>query len=500
MSQLKKGALLNYINIILTNIVGIVLTPFIISKLGDGEFGLYTLIGSIVGYISVLDFGLNNTIIRFVSKYRAEKDRIGEENFLATSMLIYAVISVVVILAGIICYYNLESIFENSLTNTEIDKAKIMFAILILNLAISLPGGAFNGICFGLEQFVFPKVIGIVRYLLRTIVVVAILLLGGKAISLVVIDTVFNVLIILINIVYVFKKLKVKIKLHQLEKRLIKEIFGFSVWIFVAALVSQFQWKAGQMVLGLLTNTTIVAIFGVGIMLGTYYGAFSHAISGVFLPKATQMAVAKSDGKALTDMMIKIGRISFVALLYILGAFGLFGKQFVFLWVGETYYDAYWIALIIMLAYTPPLVQAFGHSILEAKNKLSYKVITYLICIGLGTILGGFLVKEFGAIGMISGSTIGWIIGQIILNVYYTKVIGININRFFKELMHKLLVAFAFVVLIGVAIYFIPGNGWFNFLLKCILYSIVFVVVIFYKGIHKHEQDLFITPIKSLKK
>ena len=67
MSQIKKGAALNYTSIILTNIVGLLLTPFIIRKLGDAEFGLYSLIGAFVGYIAILDLGLGNTVVRFVA-------------------------------------------------------------------------------------------------------------------------------------------------------------------------------------------------------------------------------------------------------------------------------------------------------------------------------------------------------------------------------------------------------------------------------------------------
>ena len=96
MSQLKKGAILSYGNILLTNIIGLVITPFMIKALGDSEYGLYTLIGSLVTYFSLMDFGLNNTIIRFVAKYRAEKDKKGEENFLVSILLIYLVISLVV--------------------------------------------------------------------------------------------------------------------------------------------------------------------------------------------------------------------------------------------------------------------------------------------------------------------------------------------------------------------------------------------------------------------
>ncbi len=498
MSQLKKGAILNYITIILTNVVGLLLTPFIIKKLGEAEFGLYTLIGAFIGYISVLDLGLTNTIVRFVAKYKAEKDRKGEENFLATTMVIYLFIALAITIIGGICYLNIENIFSESLTPNQLGRAKIMFIISVFNLAITLPGGAFAGICSGYEEFVFPKSVNIARYILRSLTIVAVLMLGGKAISMVIVDTVMNLLIISINAIYVFRKLKVKFKLHKLKKSLIKEIFSYSVWIFVFALVSQFQWQAGQVVLGIVTNTTIVAIFGVGIMLGTYYGAFSTAISSVFLPRATQMAVGNATGEQLTDMMIKVGRLSFIVLVYILIAFALYGKQFVFLWVGESFYDSWVIALIIMLAYTLPLVQGFGNSILEAKSKLSFKAIIYLIFMIIGTFIGALFAKEHGAIGMICGSVIGWVIVQNVMNVYYYKVISINIPRFFKELLNKTFLAIIIILIVGYGINYIPGDGWINFIIKSVIYSIVFAILMYSIGMLNYEKKLFKDTILSI--
>ncbi|MCB0426820.1 MAG: oligosaccharide flippase family protein, partial [Mangrovimonas sp.] len=242
MSQLKKGAILNYTTIILTNVVGLLLTPFIIRQLGDSEFGLYTMIGSFVGYIAVLDFGLSDAVVRFVAKYRAEKDKKGEENFLANTMLIYLVISTLVVLVGTVFYLNMDSVFQNSLTANELVQAKIMFAILVFNLAISLPAGSFTGICFGYEQFAFPKSAKIIRYISRSVLVVALLLLGGKAIAMVILDTVLNIVLDAVLIWYVFKRLGVKIKLHQYNFKLVKNIFSYSLWIFVFVIVSQFQW------------------------------------------------------------------------------------------------------------------------------------------------------------------------------------------------------------------------------------------------------------------
>lgn len=502
MSQLKKGALLNYVTIFLTNVVGLLLTPFILNNLGKSEYGVYITIGALVGTIGILDFGLNNTIIRFVAKYRAEKNRQKEENFLATVMIIYVCISIIAVIIGLIFYGHIDSYFAK-MNSEEIHIAKIIFSLLIFNMAISLPGGAFAGICYGYESFVFPKSLNIARYCLRSFTVIIVLLLGGKAIALVIIDTLFNIIVISIQAYFAIYKLNVKFKLHEFSKNFILEIFSYSIWIFIFSLVKVFQWKAGHWVLGRLATSDVLTIYGIGITLGTYYGAFSTAISSVFLPRATKMTVGNSSGEELTSMMIKIGRISFIVLMYILGAFLLFGNQFVMMWVGselgESGSNESWlIALIIMIAYTLPLVQGFGNSILEAKNKLRFKATLYLSFMLIGAALGAFLAYYYGAIGMITGTVTGWLIVQNVMNIYYHKTIGLNIIRFFKELLHKTVLSVAITLVIGYFINLIPGSGWFNFLIKATLYSLVYFTATYFIGTIAFEKKLFKDAFKPI--
>ncbi len=502
MSQLKKGAVLNYTSIILTNIVGLLMTPFILNHLGKSEYGIFLTIGALVGTISLFDFGLNNTIVRFVAKYRAEKDKRGEENFLATVMIIYIFISLMVVITGFVFYQFIDTYFTK-MDENELRIAKVMFGILIFNLAIGLPGKAYTGICYGYEIFVFPKALSIVKYVLRSITVVGLLVLGGDAIGLVILDTFFNIAVIGITMFYVFRKLKVRIKLYDFSKKFIKEIFSYSTWIFVFALVGIFQWKAGHWVLGSMKESGVLAVYGIGITLGTYYGAFSTAISSVFLPRATQMSVGNATGEELTGMMIKIGRISFIVLMYILGAFLFFGKQFVTLWVGgelgeDGSYQAWLIALMIMIAYTLPLVQGFGNSVLEAKNKLRFKAILYLSFMILGTALGGFLALEHGAVGMMTGSVIGWLIVQNVMNFYYHKVIGLNIFRFFRQLLHRSFPAILLSFGIGYALTFLHGDGWINFVIKAALYSVFFGIISYNLGMVSFEKQLINESVQPI--
>ncbi|MBD3583464.1 lipopolysaccharide biosynthesis protein [Flavobacterium selenitireducens] len=498
MSQLKKGAALSYVTIILTNGIGLLLTPFMIRHLGDSEYGLYTLIGSLIGSISVLDFGLNNTIVRFVAKYRALKDKAAEENFLGTVMLIYGVISTLIIALGIGLYFNLDAL--ESLKPEELGKAKTMFAILIFNLSITLPGGAFTAICSAYEHFVYPRALNIIKYCVRSLMVVGLLIYGGDAVSIVILDTVVNVIVISMNAYYVFRILRARFRLETFEMTLVKQIFTYSVWIFIFAMVGQFQWRMGQIILGKTAGLTEVAIYGVGILLGTYYGAFSTAISGVFLPRATKMTVHEAKPAELTDMMTRIGRFSLIVLLLIFGGFLLYGQQFVLLWVGATYEDSWIIAIIIMFSYTLPLVQSFANSILEARSMFAFKAITYISLIAIGTAIGAWLSLDHGPVGIIYGSAGGWLLSQVVMNVFYSRTIGLEILRFFKELLSRISVVFAIVLLIGKAIDYIPGSGWLNLCVKIALFGALYCGLIYKFGMNASERSVVHGSIPFLKK
>ncbi|NHN26144.1 oligosaccharide flippase family protein [Flavobacterium jejuense] len=499
MSQLKKGAILSYTTIFLTNGLGLLLTPFIIRKLGNSEYGLYTLVGSLIAYVSVLDFGLNNAIVRFVAKYRAQNNRNKEENFLATTMIIYSFISLVVLLVGIVFYLNIETFFKK-LTSAELEKAKILFAILIFNLTITLPGGSFSAISSAYERFVFPRALTLVKYLIRAFLIVSILMLNADSLGLVILDTTLNIVFISINAYYVFKYLKVRIKLHEFNWYSIQDIFSYSIWIFVYAIASQFQWQSGQIVLGAISGTKMIAIYSVGVLLGSYYATFSSAISGLFIPKAVKMITNNNSEKELTDTMIMVGRLCMFVLFLIFGGFFLFGKNFIQLWVGSTYNDSWIIALIIMIGYTTPLIQIFGNSILEAKGKYSFKAILNLIFLFFGVLLGVFLTRFNTAVGMILGICISWVVSQIILNYYYVKVIKLDIKRFFISTFEKMIYIFPLIICVFYFLNFIEVTNWFILGIKIFLYAIVYSIVIYKFCLNKYELSLVKGLLKNLKK
>ena len=71
--QLKVGLLLNYLNLLLSSFIPLLYTPIMLRILGQEEYGLYKLSGSITSYLSLIAFGLGAAITRYLIKARIEK-------------------------------------------------------------------------------------------------------------------------------------------------------------------------------------------------------------------------------------------------------------------------------------------------------------------------------------------------------------------------------------------------------------------------------------------
>ena len=88
----KIGATLSYISIVLNTLIQLIYTPFLIKKLGQSEYGLYSLVSSIIGYLTILDLGFGNAIIVYTAKYRVQKKYDEEKKLHGMFFLIFCVI------------------------------------------------------------------------------------------------------------------------------------------------------------------------------------------------------------------------------------------------------------------------------------------------------------------------------------------------------------------------------------------------------------------------
>lgn len=499
-NELKVGAILSYVSLGLTSIISLIYTPIMLRLLGQSEYGLYNLANSVIGYLGILDFGLGNAVIRYTAKYKALNDKDREENLHGMFIIIYSILAIIIIIVGGILISNIEIVFSAKLTVVELKRMKILMSIMIFNLAISFPLSVFNGIVTAYEHFVFPKVMSIIRAILNPFVMIPLLLMGYKSIGMIVATTVMNLIFIGVNIYYCFVILKVKIKFKKFEIKILREISGYSFFVFLNIIVDKIYWSTDQFILGAVSGTIAVAIYSVASTINTYYMNFSTAISSVFLPKVTSMVTKNVSDKEISELFIKTGRIQYIIMAFILGGFLILGKEFMTVWAGSDYVEAYYICLIVMIPLTIPLIQNLGITILQAKNMHKFRSKIYVVIAILNIFLSIPLAKFFGGIGAAISTGISMFIGNvIIINIYYYKKINIDIPRFWKDIIVMTIPVILSVILGCIINNIININGYAGIFMKGILYSLIYVALMWSLAINEYEKNLLIGPFTKIK-
>ena len=479
MNQRKLGIFLSYLNIILHAIIGFLYVPILLHYIGKSEYGLYQLMGSLIAYFSIMDFGLTAAVIRFYTKYKALDDKKGMENILALSLRGYGIVTAIVFAGGILCYSFLDNVFGSAMTLAELIEAKEIFLLLLLNVVITLSTMVFRAVINAHEKFLVLKGLETVQLILQPLLVICILQRYPSAFSVATVQTGINILLVLSRIYYCFRVLHVRIHFYGWDRELFHEFKRLALSAFVVSLIDQVFWKTNQVILGAVQGTTAVAIYSIASLIYMNYMALSTAISGVYLPHITEMVAKGESIDRLSELFIQIGRWQYYLLALVASGFILFGKQFISIWAGPGFEDAYYITILIILPFTIDLIQNIGLSILQALNRYELRARIYFFVGVLNLILAIPLGIKWSGIGCAIATGLSMFIGNgLVMNWVYGHKIKLAIKEFWKSI-GQITLPVIFVLVVG---YFVndvvTDKSLIVFAGKVLLYTVAYGFVI----------------------
>ncbi len=492
MNQRRAGAILSYINMGVNTVVNLLYVPLLLYYIGQNEYGLYKLLASFIAYFGVMDFGLNAAFIRFYTRYLTLKDTRRMSILLGMAFRFYLLIIVLIILIGTVLFIQLDDFFSGALSASELQEAHYIFILLVCNIVFSFGSQIHITALIAHERFVLLKGSALLRVVLQPLLIICVLQFYQNALAVVAIQTLFNLANTLIYIWYARNRLKIKAKYNGIDKDMLKEMKNLALSVLVVFIVDQIFWQTNQIVLGMYTGTATVAVYAIASQIYMNYYQFSTIIPGMMGPKITAMVTLDATAEALSEQFIKIGRLQYIILLGVVSGFYLFGKEFICLWAGDSFVDAYWIALFIIVPFTIDLVQNLGLSILQAQNRYGFRAVVYCFA-GLVNLLLVFMIaKVYGGIGcaLVTG-TVMFISNGLIMNIYYARYINLKIIRFWLEI-GKISLAAIPVLLIGNLLnVFMYEDSLLVYVLKLILFMIVYYCIIYKLAMNCYERDLF---------
>ena len=503
MNELKAGALLNYISIATRLATQFFLTPFILSSLGQDEYGIFMLSNSVIVWLSLTDFGLKATVNKYVAMYHARNETSQMAHFLGQSMVLFSCLGIFTAICGIVCYFYLGDFFPN-LTGEEHKTLEILYLLTLGNLILSFPLRPVTGIASAYMKFVTPGVVELSISLLNAGLTVLLLCWGFKAIALTILGVSTGIGTMLWGLYYAFRCLGVRLVFSRLDWPLYREMFQVSFWILLNQIMDLFYWRAGTPIIARTSGAAAVTVFSLGISFSQYFMTASTAISGVIYPKIMHMVAQESTKEQLTDLMIRIGRIQAALLCLILAVFLCCGHDFLHLWVGKTIgteISTVWAgAALVLVVLLIPLTQNTGIAILQALNIHKGRAVILFYSSVVCVILGYLISLRYGAIGMFAGTAISLFFGQIFLiNRYYSRKAGLSIKRFFAQVYIPLLYSVPLLLLAGITgSFLIKLDSWTSLIAYSCCYAVAFTAVLWRAYLNESERELFSAPLKKL--
>ncbi|MBO4941350.1 MAG: polysaccharide biosynthesis protein [Clostridia bacterium] len=500
-NQLKAGAILSYATQGVHILTGLLYTPVMLRLLGQSEYGLYQLVYSVVAYLSLLSLGFGSSYVRFFSRYKVKEQNHEVEKLNGMFMTIFSVIAAICILCGGVMIKNAESIFGDGLTVDELHKTRILLAIMIVNMAVTFINSVFSSIMTAHEKFFFQRLVKFLRELFNPFLTLPFLFMGYGSVAMVAITTILSVSGLVADGFFCIKKLKVRFRFSAFDFSLFKEMWRFTFFIFLGMIVDQLNWSVDKFLLGRMIGTSAVAVYGVAAQLNTLYITLSSAVSAVFIPRVNFIVAKNVDNSLLTDLFIRVGRIQFLVLGLVVTGYIVFGKEFIALWAGKGYSEAYLIGLLLMIPATVPLVQNLGIEIQRAKNMHKARAVVYLL-VAIGNVFVSIpCIKKWGTSGAAVGTAISLTIGNILfMNWYYHKKMRIDVFLFWKRLMGLLGIS-AICVGLGkfAKMFFLIPESLGSLIVVILFYCVIYAGLIWLFGMNISEKNLLLKPLEKVR-
>lgn len=247
------------------------------------------------------------------------------------------------------------------------------------------------------------------------------------------------------------------------------------------------------LILGVVCGPNEVAVLKVGTIVVTYF-LMGSSIAHVFYPQVVQMVTHQASGRELTNLLIKVGRLEFLIATMLVGGFYIMGRDFLFLWVGESLdIETAWRVGLITTFFVP-VASSFGLAwfVLYAKNLVKFRVLIGLGCNILGTAVGYYLTVKYGMFGLLwARFAFTGLLLVLISFIYFHKVGGLDMKAFAIKTYPKSLLP----LIVGggtllIYLHYVPIASWYDFIASGTLFVVAYSFSAWILSLNPDEKNL----------
>jgi O-antigen/teichoic acid export membrane protein len=435
---LMRNILVNWGGHIANLIVMLFLSPFVVNTLGTVQYGIWSLVTVLTGYMGVLDLGIRASTGRFIVLYVGQEDHEKVDQTIRTSLGFFSISGIIIVLAGA----GLGWIFPKMISSVPLEYhsiVKLLLPIMGINMLLAVYSAIFSSVLTAHDRFDLTRTVEMISLAIRTLGTVFALISGFGIIGLAMAVLSGNIAS-LIGMKIAAKKIYPKLTSwpFTLSGDRLKELFSYGIFAFITSIALRITGQTDLVVVGWLIDVHSVTVYSVGATLLYYSSTMMGLIHTSFFPPI-QRAVARDEMGSAKWLFYRQIRLSMICGLPAYIGFIVFGKTFIHLWmVGDKFPEtavsgAAMVMTILSISNILILFRNGAESLLNAMGYVRFTAALGMVNAGLNFGLSVYfvVVLNWGIAGVAAGTLFARLASSsIFLPIYTCRKLKIGLWKF----------------------------------------------------------------------
>lgn len=465
---LLRGSALRVTLLIVNVAVAFYLMPFIIYSVGDRWYGMWTLVGTFMGYYGFLDLGLSIATQRFLAGALGRSDAKEVNQLFTTSLAVMLFLGLIAMLMTGVIAWSAPLFFDNP---SEIRVFRIVILLMAINVGLSFAMAPINGLITGQLRFDLATYIEFGKLLLRTGLIVYFISHNYSIIALAAVALTVDFaggLAKLLQARRLFPQLHVQRR--AFTPRRVRELLGYGTKTFVNQVADLMRFELSHLIIAGFINLSAVTLFNIAAQLVSYFRQLMSALMGVLVPLYRRYQVADNHA-AVRKTYYFTSKIAALLTTMAAGATIILGHAFMLRWMGADYIEAYWLLAIMIVPMAFFVAQSPANTLIYGLGSVGPLARFSIVEAATNVVLSIALVGPYGLTGVALGTAIPLTAFGVYLVIAAGRLVGGGLLDYVRQVGPVFAWGVAFQIATAFAVPYFDTSGYID---------IAFVFLLFY--------------------
>jgi O-antigen/teichoic acid export membrane protein len=495
-AQFAVNAAANYGRMLVQIATLAVLTPYIIARIGRDDFGLWSLVISTLGFLSLLDLGFGTGVVKYVAECHGSGDTQRRNRILSTLAAVYLAIAV----ASGVCIAVLSLRFNHIFDIPAAQQAKatpLLWILAVRFVLLALPLGLFRNALFGEQKIYLINIIQVVTSVAYAAGSWLALQQGYGVLALAWVNLAAMLLEYLGYAWFAFRKMTgLRLSFQLLDKGLLKEAASFSSAQFLINVAALVLLRTDPIIVSAFLPLSAVAVYAVALKVAENAYLLAKQFTNLLGPLAAQLKGNAEETK-IRFIFVNCTKFAMAPCMMLTVAMYVFGREALSFWVGPAFAPGGVVLMVLLTAMTVGMAELTASAVLSmtGHHRITAWAAVAEVFVNVG--LSVALVRTMGLVGV----AVGTLATSVLIGLGVTvrracELHGVTYTSYAVRALAPALLPGAAQFAVTMALKnWLPPSGLIFTVILTIPGAVLYLLLFWSFSIERGEQDLLVSKL-----